>query len=85
MTAAYDTRRARREAQRQRALCGETMEAFKARETAKPPTLAEIYRANRADKTVCLKTGDLFATAGKLPGKAVKGMRRRCEMQGAGK
>lgn len=78
MTAAYDTRRARREAQRQRALCGETMEAFKARETAKPPTLAEIYRANRADKTVCPVTGDLFAAAGKLPRKAVKVLRRRC-------
>lgn len=78
MTATYDTRRARREAQRQRALMGETIEAFKARETAKPPTLAEIFAKNRADKTVCPVTGDLFASAGKLPGKAVKVLRRRC-------
>lgn len=85
MTAAYATRRARREAQRQRDLGGETLAAFHARETAKPPTLAEIYAKNRADKTVCPVTGDLFATAGKLPGKAVKVLRRRCGLQGAGK
>ena len=78
MTAAYDTRRARREAQRQRALAGETLAAFKARETAPPPTLAEIYRTNRANKTVCPVTGDLFAAAGKLPRSAVKALRRRC-------
>ena len=78
MTAAYARRRARRDADRERALMGESLAAFKARETAKPPTLAEIYRTNRADKTVCPVTGDLFATAGKLPGKAVEVLRRRC-------
>lgn len=64
MTATYDSRRARREAQRQRTLSGET--------------LAEIFARNRADTTVCPVTGDLFATAGKLPSKAVKVLRRRC-------
>lgn len=78
MTAAYDTRRALREAQRQRALGGETLAQFHARENAKPPTVAEIFARNRADKTVCPVTGDLFASAGKLPRKAVKALRRRC-------
>lgn len=85
MTAAYDARRARRQAQRQRLLSGETLAAFKARETAPPPTLAEIYRTNRADKTVCPLTGDLFATAGRLPRRAVEKLRRRCGLQGVGK
>ena len=78
MTAAYDTRRAKREADRQRTLGGETLAQFHARANAKPPTLAEIFARNRADTTVCPVTGDLFATAGKLPGKAVKVLRRRC-------
>lgn len=78
MTAATDRRRAQREAERQRALCGETLKAFHDRETAKPPTTAEIFAKNRTDKTVCPVTGDLFATAGKLPRKAVKVLRRRC-------
>lgn len=78
MTAAYERRRARRNADRERALMGESLDAFKARETAKPPTPAEIFAKNRADKTVCSVTGDLFATAGKLPRKAVKVLRRRC-------
>lgn len=77
-TAAYTTRRARREAERERALGGETLAAFHARANAKPPTLAEIYKTNRADNTVCPVTGDLFASAGKLPGRAVKVLRRRC-------
>ena len=41
---AYDRRRARREAERQRALSGESLAEFHARENGKPPTLAEIYR-----------------------------------------
>lgn len=41
---AYEKRKAKREAERQRALTGETLAEFHARETAKPPTLAEIYR-----------------------------------------
>ena len=73
-----DARRAGREARRQVALMGETLAAFRARETAKPPTLSEIFARNRADTTVCPATGDLFATAGKLPREAVKVLRRRC-------
>ena len=78
MTAAHDTRRARREAERERALGGETLAAFHARANAKPPTLAEIFARNRADTTVCPVTGDLFAAAGKLPRETVKVLRRRC-------
>jgi hypothetical protein len=78
MTAAYDRRRARREADRERALMGESLATFHARETAKPPTTAEIFAKNRTDKTVCPVTGDLFATAGTLPRKAMKALRRRC-------
>lgn len=73
-----ERRRAAREAERERRLSGETLAQFHARETAKPPTLAEIYRTNRADKTVCPATGDLFVTAGKLPRSAVRALRRRC-------
>lgn len=80
-----EVRRAQREVQRQRALGGETLATFHARETAPPPTLAEIYRTNRADKTVCPVTGDLFATAGKLPRGVVKALRRRCGIGGASK
>lgn len=57
----YDRRRANRQAQRERALGGETLAAFHARETAPPPTLAQIFAANRADNTRCEKTPDLFA------------------------
>lgn len=79
MSTAYDRRRARREAQRQRSFSGETLAQFHARSNAKPPTLAEIFARNRADTTFCPVTGDLFASAGKLPPKAVKVLRRRCE------
>ena len=44
MTTAYDIRRARRDKERERAFHGETLAQYHARETAKPPTLAEIYR-----------------------------------------
>lgn len=78
----YERRRARREADRQRSLGGETLAAYHARETAPPPTLAEIFAKNRADKTVCTRTPDMFGErfveAGKLPRAAVKALRRRC-------
>lgn len=63
MTDAYDRRRKTREAQRQRALMGESLAAYHARETAKPPTLAEVYRENRADRARCDDTTDLFTGA----------------------
>jgi hypothetical protein len=56
----YTRRRSRRDAERERALCGETLAAFHARENAKPPTLAEIFAKNRADKVRCSSTPDLF-------------------------
>lgn len=74
----YQKRRSGREAQRQIRLMGETLAQFHARENAKPPSVAEIFARNRADKTVCPVTGDLFASAGKLPRRAVKALRRRC-------
>ncbi len=58
---AYDRRLARRQAERERALGGETLAAFHARENAPPPTLAEIFAKNRADKVRCHRTPDLFA------------------------
>lgn len=82
MTAAYIRRRSRRDADRERGLMGETLAAFHGRETASPPTLAEIFAKNRADKTKCPWTGDMFARAGKLPRKAVKVLRRRCGVAG---
>lgn len=57
---AYDRRRAHRQAERERALGGESLAAFHARETAPPPTLAQIYAANRADKARCTATPDMF-------------------------
>lgn len=63
MTGAYDRRRKTREAHRQRVLLGETLAAYHARETAKPPTLAEVYQANRADRARCDDTVDLFTGA----------------------
>lgn len=39
---------------------GETLAAFHAREKAKPPTLAEIFAKNRADKVRCAKTPDML-------------------------
>ena len=56
----YDARKARRDAQRERALGGESLATFHARETAPPPTLAEIFAKNRADKVRCAVTPDLF-------------------------
>lgn len=55
---AYNRRKARREAERQRALTGETLAEFHARENGKPPTLAEIYREH--PRARCPWTPDLF-------------------------
>lgn len=74
----HDFGRGFRVSQPQRALSGETLAQFHARETAKPPTVAEIVAWNRADMTVCPVIGDLFAGAGKRRRKAVKALRRRC-------
>lgn len=82
MTATYSRRRARRDAQREVAFLGESLAAYLARANAKPPTLREIYAANRADKTVCPRTADMFGErfrlAGRLPRAAVAAIRRRC-------
>ena len=39
---------------------GESLNAFHARETAKPPTLAELYDANHKNRERCTMTADLF-------------------------
>lgn len=39
---------------------GETLKAFHDRETARAPTLSEIYARNHQDRERCPKTIDLF-------------------------
>lgn len=63
----YAQHLARRENERQRALMGETLAAFHAREVARPPTLAEIYAANHTNRERCPMTVDLFLV--KQPGR----------------
>ncbi len=63
MTPAYDRRRKTREARRERALMGESLAGYHARETAAPPTLAEVYRDNKTDRARCDDTPDLFTGA----------------------
>lgn len=58
----YERNRDRRETQRQRSLMGETLAEFHARETAKPPTLAQIFAANHKNRERCTMTADLFST-----------------------
>lgn len=61
MPSRYERRAAARESRRQVALMGETLATFHRRETAKPPTLAEIYASHprvRCDRTPNLFTGE---------------------------
>ena len=55
----------RRRSDIERSLMGETLEAFHKRETAKPPTLREIYQANHKSAERCLMTDDLFDSSPK--------------------
>lgn len=57
---AYQKRADRRETRRQQALMGESLESFHARETAQPPTLAQIYAENHKNRERCKDTIDLF-------------------------
>lgn len=66
-TSPYDRRAKAREADRQRALMGETLEAFHARENAKPPTLAEIYARNHVNRERCPWTIDLEELTARTP------------------
>jgi len=70
---AYERRKRRRQLERERAFHGETLAQYHARETAKPPTLAEIFAKNRADKAVCTATPDLFAPAKETAFRTVRG------------
>lgn len=56
----YERRRIAREVDNQRRLMGETLAAYHAREVAAPPTLCEIYEANRRNRERCMMTLDLF-------------------------
>lgn len=57
----YERNAARRRLDAERRLMGESIEAFHARETAKPPSLAQIYRTNQANRERCTMTPDMFA------------------------
>jgi hypothetical protein len=58
---AYVRRTAARRLDNERRLMGESLAAFHARETAPPPTLAEIYAANHRSRERCAETLDLLA------------------------
>ena len=60
MAGPYDRRRSQREAQRERALMGESLAAFHARETAPPPTLAEVFAKNHVNRERCPYTPDML-------------------------
>ena len=57
---AYERNATRRRLELERRLMGESLNAFHARETAKPPTLAELYDANHKNRERCTMTADLF-------------------------
>lgn len=59
MSTAYARRKAARERQREVAVLGETLAAFHARETARPPTLSEVYARNHTNRERCPWTADL--------------------------
>lgn len=63
----YEKRQTKRETDRQRNLCGETLRQFHERETAPPSTLAEIYAANKRDRERCKDTLDLFGEPAAQP------------------
>jgi len=58
---AYLRRAAARRLDNERRLCGESLAAFHARETAPPPTLSEIYAVNGRNRERCADTLDLLA------------------------
>lgn len=58
---AYLRHAAARRLDNERQLMGESLAAFHARETAPPPTLAQIYAANRRNRERCGETMDLLA------------------------
>lgn len=63
----YNRRAAAREAGRQRDLCGETLAAYHARETAPPPTVAQIHAENHRNRERCPWTVDLLDTSATQP------------------
>jgi len=54
----YERHRTARRLDNERRLMGESLEAFHARENAKPPTLAEVYRTH--PRVRCERTPNLF-------------------------
>lgn len=61
MSDRYERNARRRRIENERALMGESLEAFHARENAKPPTLREIYEANHRNRERCTMTVDMFS------------------------
>lgn len=59
MSTTFDRRAQLRRQENERRLCGETLSAFHARETAKPPTLSEVYARNHTNRERCPWTVDL--------------------------
>ncbi len=61
MTTNYQRNRERRRLDNERRLLGESLEAFHRRETAKPPTLPQIYCDNHKNRERCQATANLFS------------------------
>lgn len=61
MPTAYERRAIQRRIDNERRLMGETLATFHARETAKPPTLGEVYARNHVNRERCPWTVDLLA------------------------
>lgn len=59
----YERRAKLRRQEGDRRLMGETIEAFHARETAKAPTLSEVYAKNHTNRERCPWTLDFVEVA----------------------
>lgn len=59
MASRYEIRLSRRNRERERMLCGESLDAFHKRENARPPSLSEIYAHNQVNRERCPWTWDI--------------------------
>jgi hypothetical protein len=59
MPSRYEIRLSRRNKERERALCGESLDAYRRRATAPPPTLGEIYARNKVNRERCPWSWDI--------------------------
>lgn len=60
MSIAYEKRAAKRRAENERRLLGESLAAYHARETAPAPSLPQIYSDNHKNRVRCPETPDLL-------------------------